>query len=80
MSKTKIDKTKKNKGSKKKPSLAGAQKSLQKKGQPAGLGRLSPTQKVVGSLALATLGLRYLAKRRSTAKRSNSLPDANGTE
>ena len=62
----------KNNAAKKNSTPPGAGQSLKKAGQ--GLARLVTTKKGVGLLALATLGLGYLAKRRKargTAARPN---------
>ncbi|MBO2009929.1 hypothetical protein [Hymenobacter negativus] len=61
MKKTK-DKAKKNKSAKK-SLLGGASKSLKKLGKR----KLTTTQKVIGGVALAALGLGYLAQRRKAS-------------
>lgn len=70
-------KSKKSKAAKKNAKPTGAGQSLKKVGQ--GIARFATTKKAVGVLALATLGLSYLAKRRSKNK-GPSTPNAEGTE
>ena len=70
---------KKNKAAKKKSKPTGASQSLKKVGK--GIARFATTKKAVGVLALATLGLGYLAKRRSQAQGTGpSLADDQGAE
>ena len=56
---------KKNKAAKQKNQPVGAGQALRKVGK--GIAKLSPTKRAVGILALATLGLSFLAKRRKHA-------------
>ncbi|GAB3318940.1 hypothetical protein ACFQT0_29925 [Hymenobacter humi] len=63
---------KKNKAAKKNSKPTGAGKSLRKVGK--GIAKLSTTTKAVGVLALASLGLGYLAKRRSENKGISPTP------
>lgn len=62
-----MKKNKKNKAGKKKSLLGGAAKSLKKLGQGTGIGRLSTAQKVVGGATLVALGVRFLARRRTSS-------------
>ncbi|MGI4874407.1 MAG: hypothetical protein ACRYFX_24890 [Janthinobacterium lividum] len=72
-------KNKKSKAAKKKSKPAGAGQPFQKAGK--GIARFATSKKALGVLALATLGLSYLAKRRRQNKgTSPSTPDAEGTE
>ena len=69
----------KNKAAKPKNQPTGAGQSLRKVGK--GIAKLSTTKKTVGALALATLGLSYLAKRRKQAQASSPSPaDDQGAE
>ena len=70
---------KKNKAAKPKNQPNGAGQSLRKAGQR--IAKLSTTKKAVGVLALATLGLGYMAKRRiQTQGTSPSPSDDQGAE
>lgn len=70
---------KKNKAAKPKTQPTGAGQSLRKVGRR--IAKLSTTRKAVGVLALATLGLSYLAKRRKTAQGTIPSPaDDQGAE
>ena len=70
---------KKTKAAKKNAKPTGAVQSLRKVGKR--IAKLSTTKKAVGVLALATLGLSYLAKRRKQAKVTSLNPaDDQGAE
>ena len=69
----------KTKAAKKNAKPAGAGQSLRKVGNR--IAKLSTTKKAVGVLALATLGLSYLAKRRKQAPGTTPSPaDDQGAE
>ncbi|WP_201978066.1 hypothetical protein [Hymenobacter rubidus] len=70
---------KKTKAAKPKNQPTGAGQSLRKAGKR--IAKLSTTKKAVGVLALATLGLSYLAKRRKQAHGTTPIPaDDQGAE
>lgn len=69
----------KTKAAKKNAKPTGTVQSLRKVGQR--IAKLSTTRKAVGALALATLGLSYLAKRRKQAQATTPIPaDDQGAE
>lgn len=69
---------KKAKAAKKDAKATGAGQSLRKVGK--GFAKLSTTKKAVGVLALATLGLGYLAKRRKDKGTTSGTPNDQGAE
>ncbi len=72
-------KNKKNNATKKNAKPTAGSRPFEKIGKR--FARLSTPKKAVGVLALAAIGLSYLAKRRSTNKgTSPSLPNAEGPE
>jgi hypothetical protein len=72
-------KNKKAKAAKKNAKATGAGKSLKKAGK--GIARFATSKKGIGVLALVTLGLSYLAKRRNRNQVTESgTPDDQGAE
>jgi hypothetical protein len=71
-------KNKKTKATKKNAKPSGTSKSLKKAGK--GIARFATSKKAIGVLALATLGLSYLAKRRKDKSTTPGTPDDQGAE